>query len=87
MECNAALDRVSAEWFAGACWKQLRGRVDVTLGEPRAQHVDDRDCQWRDAILSTLAVTGKMRTSAEVNVALPQTDQLGNPQSGLNRDQ
>jgi hypothetical protein len=28
-------------------------------------------------------VTGEMRTSAEVNVALPQTDQFGDPQSGV----
>ena len=63
---------------------EQRGRwLTGALGQPDPQMGDGARGQWRDPLLSPLAVATHMRARAEMHIAAAQTDQFGSTKPRL----
>jgi len=82
-----ALDRISAESAAADAGKDWILGLTVAFAEPGAYHPCRSWTQWRATQLSAFPETAHVGPPPQHNVVVVQSDQLRNPQTGLDRDQ
>lgn len=86
VEGDASLNGVGAEPAPGAGREQRISSEPGAFACPGAQHGDGVGGKGHDSLLAALAGAGQVRARAEGDIAAVEAGELGEPQSGLNRE-
>jgi hypothetical protein len=82
-----AFDCIAAKSAAADAGKDRFFGPTVAFAEPSAYHPCRFWAQWRATQLSAFSETAHVGPPSQHNVLVVQSDQLRNPQTGLDRDQ